>query len=208
MKRCGVKKNVALGARMVISLAEHNATDAHFDRGSGKPPMGRAFFNTRPPKLRGEPEASEETMTMALSFRNVVGLFGKGRKYDTRSRGLAARWEFRPVLESLEERAAPSAMALGAVHAAPVAAACSQDHKEAIKVEYGKELPGDSAHKADDKGETKVEQRTEKTDNSTDKGSLDNSRSRSQDPSSSDSSSTSAIDQVFSSSNSQDLKDS
>jgi hypothetical protein len=161
-------------------------------------------------------------MTMALSFRNVVGLFGKGRKYGARSRGLAARWAVRPVLEGLEERAVPSATALNVVHSATVVHACSQDHKEAIKIVHEKELPGgythkaddkretkgDPAHKADDKGETKAEQKTEKMDNSTDKGSLDNSGSQKQDQSSGDPSSTSVTDQVFSSSDSQDFKDS
>ena len=144
---------------------------------------------------------------MAWSFRNAFGLFGKGQKYGTRSRSLGAQWQFRPVLEGLEERAVPSATALNVVHAAPLVTACSQDHKEAIKIEHEKELPGDPAHKADVKSETKVEQRTEKMDNSMDKGSLDNSGSQRQDSSSNDSSSTSVTDQVFSSSNSQDLKD-
>jgi hypothetical protein len=126
---------------------------------------------------------------MALSFRNVFGLFGKARKYGARSRSLAAQRVFRPVLEGLEERAVPSATAPKVVHAAALSPSRSVEHNEAIKIEYQKELPGDPAHKADDKGEVKAQQQTESLDNSTDKNSPDNSGSQHQDPSSSDSNS-------------------
>ena len=141
---------------------------------------------------------------MALSFRTVVRLFAEGRKNRTSRR--MARTSFRPVLEGLEERAVPSVTPL---HVTPAVAVHhdSQDKQPEMKIEFQQEKSGDLAPKGDDKAESKAERQIEKTDSSRDKSLDDRGTQQSNDSSSNDPSSTSVTDQVFSSADSQDLKD-
>jgi hypothetical protein len=113
-----------------------------------------------------------------------------------------ARPSFRPVLEGLEERAVPSVTPL---HVSPPAAVHhdSQDKQPEMKIEFQQEKSGDLAHKGDDKAERQIE----KTDSSRDKSLDDRGTQQSNDASSNDPSSTSVTDQVFSSLDSQSLKD-